>query len=82
MKTHIIPIGNSKGVRIPSALLKLCNIHSDVDIHTKGQSVVISPIRRKPRNGWAEAFKQMHAQKEDRFLIPDRLDIEMENWEW
>ena len=82
MKAQIVPIGNSKGIRIPSALLKLCNFQAEVDIHMKGHNIIISPVRRKPRKGWAEAFKQMHARKEDRLLIPDSVGLDMENWEW
>ena len=82
MRTHIVPIGNSKGVRIPSTLLKLCRIKSEVDIHLKGRSIIISPIKKKIRDGWEDAFKQMHAHKDDKLLIDDRVSLEMENWEW
>ena len=31
MKTTIIPIGNSKGIRIPKAIIEQCHIEKDVD---------------------------------------------------
>ena len=82
MRAHIVPIGNSKGIRIPVTLLKLCHIQSEVDIQMKGHSIVISPVNNKPRNGWMEAFRQMHAHGEDRLLVNDSVDMSMENWEW
>ena len=82
MKAHVIPVGNSKGVRIPSALLKLCHIQSEVDIHMKGRNLVISPVTSKPRTGWEESFKQMHARSEDQLLIADGLGLDMAHWEW
>ena len=82
MKTHVIPIGNSKGIRIPSPLLKLCHIQSEVDLYIKGHNIVISPATSKPRTGWEEAFKQMHARGEDQLLIADGLELDMAHWEW
>jgi hypothetical protein len=37
---------------------------------------------RKPRQGWAEAAKKLHQQKEDKLLIDDTLDLHPEEWEW
>jgi hypothetical protein len=33
---------------------------------------------KKPREGWAEAFKQYAEQGEDEILFPDYLDDELE----
>ncbi len=82
MKTHIVPIGNSKGVRIPRAVLDLCRIGGAVDLSVKGEVIMIRPIRSRPRAGWDAAFKRMHEQREDRLLIPDTLDLDIETWEW
>lgn len=82
MKTNVIPIGNSKGIRIPSSLLKICQISSEVDMDVKGHTLMIRPIKKKLRNGWAEALQEMHLRKEDQLLIDDRIDFSMENWEW
>lgn len=82
MKVSIIHIGNSKGIRIPKALLKLCHIKEEVDLDVKGKSIVINPVKSKPREDWEEAFKTMHENKDDQLLIDDSIDLDMENWEW
>ena len=82
MRAHIVPIGNSKGIRIPSSLLKLCHIQSEVDLTMRGSDIVISPLRKKPRSGWENAFQAMNQNKEDRLIISDRLDLDLKNWKW
>jgi antitoxin MazE len=37
MKATIIPIGNSKGIRIPKAVLEQCHIEGDVFLEIKGK---------------------------------------------
>ena len=82
MKASIVPIGNSKGVRIPRALLDLCQIKTEVDLEVKGKTLVIRPIKSHPRAGWAKAFKAMHEQGDDQLVIDDSLDLDIEDWEW
>lgn len=82
MKAQIIPIGNSKGVRIPRALLELCHMTNAVDLNVKGRTIVIQPIKRRPRDGWEEAFRAMHDKGEDRLLIDEPIDLDLGPWEW
>ena len=82
MKIQVIAIGNSKGIRIPSSLLKLCHISSEVDLDVKGNSILIRPIQKKVRDGWADAFKIMSQKKEELLLINDSSELKMEQWEW
>lgn len=82
MKTRIVPIGNSKGVRLPKALLDLCHIRDAVNLSVKGDMIVIQPLKHHPRAGWEAAFRRMHERGEDRLLIPDSLDLDFESWEW
>ena len=35
MKAKLVSIGNSKGIRIPTAILKQCNIENEVDLEQK-----------------------------------------------
>jgi len=82
MKATIIPIGNSKGIRIPKAILEQCNISEKVSLEIKGNSIIIKPITNKPRKDWDKYFKMMHDKKEDSLMINDQIDLEMEDWEW
>ena len=81
MKVNIVSIGNSKGIRIPKALLEQVHLNKEADLVVEGTKLVIRPIK-KVRDGWDKAFKSMHAKEEDTLLINDSIDAEMKNWEW
>ena len=82
MKVSIVSIGNSKGIRIPKSILEQCNFNKEADLEVEHNKLVIKPVKKKIRGGWANAFKLMHERKEDVLLLDDSLDIEMKNWEW
>ena len=82
MLINIVPIGNSKGIRIPKAILDQCDIENEVDLEVENGKIIIEPIKRIPRNGWAESLIKMAETGEDHLLLEDTIDIEMENWEW
>lgn len=74
MKIDIIPIGNSKGIRIPKALLKQCGINGSVDISVEGKKLVIRPLKKKPREGWEEAIKaSIKKYGHDALVWPDDM---------
>ena len=82
MRIQIVPIGNSKGVRIPRALLDLCHIEHAVNLSVKGEMIIIRPMKRRPREGWEVSFNAMHERGEDRPLIAENLDIDLGSWKW
>ena len=58
MKARLVKIGNSRGVRIPKPLLEQAGLDEEVDITARNDAVVIRSLR-KPRAGWAAAFREM-----------------------
>ena len=84
MKANIISIGNSKGIRIPKAILKQCGFTDSVELSVEDGRLVIAPGNH-PREGWEEAFKRAAKDKssDDDFSdwdIPNKWD-ETE-WTW
>jgi antitoxin MazE len=80
-KTRIVRIGNSRGIRIPKAILDQADLPDEVELHAERGRLVVQAAR-PPRGGWAEAAKEMHARGDDRLLdesTPTRFDRE---WEW
>lgn len=65
MKTRIIRIGNSKGIRVPKVLLDQAQLPEDVELHAEPGRLVVRAARG-PRFGWVEAAKAMRARGEDR----------------
>lgn len=80
MKTQIIQIGNSQGIRIPKVLLEESKIKGDVDVEIHPEGILIRNIQ-KPRVGWDEAFKAM-AENEDDDLIGANASTSFEKKEW
>ncbi|MBI4560211.1 MAG: AbrB/MazE/SpoVT family DNA-binding domain-containing protein [Candidatus Hydrogenedentes bacterium] len=84
MKARIIKIGNSKGLRIPKALLEQAELSEEVLIQPREGGLIIRAVKR-PRQGWVEAFRRALDSDEDRRLsqemsFPNKWD-EAE-WRW
>jgi antitoxin MazE len=69
MKTHLVRIGNSRGVRLPKLLIAQAGLTEEVDLRMQGGAIVIAR-GASPRSGWAEAARKMRQRKDDRLLDP------------
>jgi len=84
MKTRIVPIGNSQGIRIPKVLLEQVGLKGEVELSVDGDSLVIRPAASL-RAGWAQAFQQMARQGDDALLDPESSTPtrwDEDEWEW
>lgn len=54
MKTRLVRIGNSRGLRLPKPLLEQAGLEDEVEIRVAAGSLVIAPAATA-RAGWAEA---------------------------
>lgn len=82
MKAAIVPIGNSKGIRIPKAILEQCHIDKEVVLEVEGNNIIIKPAINEPRKEWEQYFMKMKERGEDQLIIGDKIDLDMEGWEW
>ncbi len=84
MKTRIVRIGNSQGIRIPRPLLEVAGLEGEVDLTAKPGMLLVRSIRA-PRAGWAEAFEEM-ARHGDDVLLDDvstaSSEWDEEEWQW
>jgi antitoxin MazE len=84
MKTAVIRIGNSRGIRIPKVLLEQCRLQDDVELEVQDGDLIIRAARRA-RSGWDEAFQKMSERGEDALLDRDALAPtrwDETEWEW
>ncbi len=81
MKVSIIKIGNSRGIRLPKALLEQCNINDDLEITVKNGTIILSPCK-KVRSGWKESFEMMAKNGDDVLLDADIFPDDTQDWEW
>jgi antitoxin MazE len=82
MKTKLVRIGNSRGVRIPKALLEQAGLEDDIELEVVRGSIVIRSAH-SPRQGWAEAAELLRARCEDGLLDePLPTDFDETEWVW
>ena len=81
-RTQLIKIGNSRGIRIPKLFIDQTRLGNEVEIAVQRGTLVIRPITR-PRTGWAEQFRLMAAQGDDRLLDkPVLTKWDRSEWVW
>lgn len=84
MQTHIIAIGNSRGIRIPKALLEQANLGDEVELVASSNLLTVRPVQ-EARKGWLASFQEMTVRGEDKLLESTELtpnewdDLE---WQW
>ncbi|MCX6170853.1 MAG: AbrB/MazE/SpoVT family DNA-binding domain-containing protein [Ignavibacteriales bacterium] len=85
MKTKIIKIGNSRGIRIPKSLIDHSGLKSEIELEIVDGQIVIKPIS-KTRDSWEKAFQKMVINKDDILLdkdsLPEQSKWDKEEWEW
>ncbi len=80
MKTKLVRIGNSRGVRIPKPLIEQAGLGEDVQIDLTEEGILIRP-RSRPRAGWAEAARELEERGEGG-LIDEPTPTEFDETEW
>jgi antitoxin MazE len=85
MRTKLVPIGNSKGIRLPRAVIEQCSLGDEIELLVKKDHLVVRSAR-KPREGWEEAFKQMHENGDDQLLDEEdahtETEVDRREWKW
>ena len=70
MKTNIVQIGNSRGVRIPKAFLEQLKFEESVEFEILPEGLLLRPVFSSdesdvPRAGWDEMFRMALAEEGD-----------------
>ena len=83
MRIRLISIGSSKGIRIPSSVIRRCGLGDELGMRVEDGVIVLAPVR-KAREDWSGAFEKMAAVGGDAPLVPDACenDFDAEGWTW
>ena len=81
MRAEIIRIGNSKGLRIPKAVLEQCGMKTAVDLRVEDRSLIVTPYE-EVRAGWEKSFQLMAKNKDDTLLDDGVLSHSWDEDEW
>jgi antitoxin MazE len=80
MEVSVVPIGNSKGIRLSKTLIEKYHIKDTVELILEKDCIVLKP-KAEPRKGWEESFKAMHNNDDDKPLMPEVFEDEFsEEW--
>ena len=81
MRSRIVRIGNSQGVRLPKLLIEQAGLTEEVELRAEaGQIVIAAP--RTTRAGWAEAARQAHAAGDDLLADTVATRFDATDWKW
>ena len=84
MKTRIVKIGNSQGIRIPKLLLERSNLAEEVELEAEDNRIIIRSTKQ-PRQDWEQAFRAMAERGDDSLLDNDWLTQtrwDEDEWQW
>lgn len=84
MRTNIIRIGNSQGIRIPKVLLEQSHLGTEVELEVEDEKIVIRSAS-KPRREWEERFRLMAESGDEGVMDGDpgeQTEWDRDEWEW
>jgi antitoxin MazE len=83
MKTQIVQIGNSQGLRIPKVLLEESGIKGDVELEIVSNGILIRNIS-KPRADWHKRFELLRDHDDDAPHNESQTSsqFEVKEWQW
>ena len=79
IKSRIVQVGNSQGIRIPKIMLEQSGILENVEIEVRDNQIVITAAS-KARVGWDAAFAQMAIDGDE--LAPLAVADTWDETEW
>lgn len=81
--TTLIQIGNSKGIRIPKAIIKQAHLEDvEIDFEVLEEGLLIKPSNKKVRKGWVEQIDKALAKGMNEVNEFCEFDLDVEDWEW
>lgn len=83
MKTELVRIGNSRGIRIPKPFIEQCGFEHRVELRVENDRLIISP-ERAPRAGWEAQFRAAGPANGDELLLETvgTNDFDRSEWKW
>jgi antitoxin MazE len=84
IKAKLVRIGNSRGLRLPKAVLTQARLEDEVELELRDQAIVIRAARGV-REGWDEQFRSMAQAGDDRPIDADTVtstEWDEQEWQW
>ena len=84
MRASIRRMGNSAGIILPKPVLVELGVKAgdDLSLTLEKGRVVLVPVKRQPRVGWAEAARDVAAAGDDALVWPEFANAGDEHLAW
>ena len=80
VRSKVVKIGNSRGVRIPRALMEQAGLVDEVEMMVEGNKLIIHSVHL-PRQGWEAQFAAMTESGDDQ-LLDEATSTRWDDEEW
>ena len=80
MKTRLVQIGDSRGIRIPAPLIEEAGLGTEVQLRVVGSGLLIEDASA-PRTGWDKAAQRLRESGDDG-LLDEPLPSDFDDTEW
>lgn len=82
METRLIRIGNSRGIRIPKALLRAAGLGTRLRLRVVDSGLLVESVDN-PRAGWAHEARELGMSPDGGLLDePVATAFDDSEWEW
>lgn len=82
MEVTIRKMGNSQGVLIPKPILAQVGLEGKAELRVRDGVIEIRPVRRNPREGWADDAKRLADKGDDALVWPEFSNESDEDLVW
>ena len=82
MRSRLVRIGNSRGIRLPKPVIEQARLSEEVEVEVRDGAVIITSSQQ-PRAGWAEAARQVRERDAD-YLLDESGATQFDDkvWKW
>jgi antitoxin MazE len=84
VRTRIIRIGNSRGLRLPKHVIEQVGLGNEVELDIQQDQIIIRPAPH-PRADWDAQFRSMAENGDDQLLDEEAVSTtewDEAEWEW
>ena len=84
VKTRLVRIGNSRGIRIPKIIVEQAGLKETVELEVR-KGVLLVRSAGLPREGWEEQFRTMAGRGDDGPVWAEALSLtswDEREWKW
>lgn len=85
MKTKLIRIGNSQGIRIPKPVIKEIGLSKEIEMILEENQIILRSCEDTRKN-WDQSFEQMAKKHDDRLLDQESIEKpgrwDKTEWKW